>query len=132
MKDRAPAFQFYPRQFAGDDQVMAMDLDAIGAHILLICCAAASPEGYRIDADEYAIRMRVRNPSDEIWQRIKRQLLAGAWKVSPDGKWWIQEGLQRTFQKQKKFSAEQRERRMADGVKTMPNRCRNHAGVMPK
>ena len=129
MKDRAPAFQFYPRQFAGDDQIMAMDLDAIGAHILLICCAAASPEGYRIDADEYAIRMRVRNPSDEIWQRIKRQLLAGAWKVSPDGKWWIQEGLQRTFQKQKKFSAEQRER--ANGrwgkndAESLPESCRS-------
>jgi hypothetical protein len=36
-KERAPAFQFYPRQFSGDDQVMAMDLDDIGAHILLMC-----------------------------------------------------------------------------------------------
>ena len=44
MTMRAPAFQFYPRQFAGDDVVVAMDLDAIGAHILLMCVAAASPE----------------------------------------------------------------------------------------
>lgn len=50
MKDRAPAFQFYPRQFAGDDRVMGMDLEAIGAHILLMCTAAASPERCRIDA----------------------------------------------------------------------------------
>lgn len=28
-KERAPAFQFYPREFAGDDHVMAMDLDAV-------------------------------------------------------------------------------------------------------
>ena len=72
MKERAPAFQFYPRQFAGDDQVMGMDLEAIGAHILLMCAAAASPERCRIDADEYAIRMRLRNPSDERWQSIKK------------------------------------------------------------
>ena len=36
MKQRAPAFQFYPRQFAGDDQLMGMDLEAVGAHILLM------------------------------------------------------------------------------------------------
>ena len=30
MKERAPAFQFFPRQFAGDDQVMGMDLEASG------------------------------------------------------------------------------------------------------
>jgi len=68
MKERPPSFQFYPRQFSGDDQVMGMDLEAVGAHILLICAAASSPEGCRIDADEYAIRMRLRNPSDEAWQ----------------------------------------------------------------
>jgi uncharacterized protein YdaU (DUF1376 family) len=110
MKHRAPAFQFYPRQFAGDDQVMGLDLEAIGAHILLMCAAASSPERYRIHADEYAIRMRLRNPSDDEWQRIKQQLLAGAWKVSADGQWWIQSGLERSFQKQKEFSDQQRDR----------------------
>jgi hypothetical protein len=43
MKERPPSFQFYPRQFAGDDRVMGMDLEAIGAHILLMCAAASSP-----------------------------------------------------------------------------------------
>ena len=136
MKDRAPAFQFYPRQFAGDDQVMGMDLEAIGAHILLMCAAAASPERYRIHADEYAIRMRLRSPSDETWQRIKKQLLAGAWKVSPDGLWWIQSGLERTFQKQKDFSEQQRkkanslwDRRNAKGT---PDSCRSDAQQMPE
>jgi hypothetical protein len=136
MKNRAPAFQFYPRQFAGDDQVMGMDLEAIGAHILLMCAAAASPERCRIDAEEYAIRMRLRNPSDEAWQRIKKQLLAGAWKVSPDGRWWIQSGLERTFQKQKDFSEQQRkkanllwDRRNAN---VMPESCRSDAESTPE
>jgi hypothetical protein len=136
VKDRAPAFQFYPRQFAGDDQVMGMDLEAIGAHILLMCAAAASPEGCRIDADEYAIRMRLRNPSDEQWLSIKKQLLAGAWKVSEDGKWWIQAGLQRTFQKQKDFSSSQREKAKArwchNDTEALPDASRTDAEPMPE
>ncbi len=135
MKERAPAFQFFPRQFAGDDQVMGMDLEAIGAHILLICSAASSPERCRIDADEYAIRMRLRNPSDQSWERIKKQLLAGAWKLSADGKWWIQDGLRRTFEKQKNFSEHQRERANARWYRTdaelMPDSSRANAEPMP-
>jgi uncharacterized protein YdaU (DUF1376 family) len=135
MKERAPAFQFYPRQFAGDDQVMGMDLEGVGAHILLMCAAAASPEGCRIDADEYAIRMRLRNPTDESWQRIKKQLLGGAWKVSDDGKWWIQQGLERTFNKQKEFSALQSERAnvkwKSKDAGSMPNLSRKDAESIP-
>lgn len=136
MKDRAPAFQFYPRQFAGDDRIMGMDLEAIGAHILLMCAAAASPEGCRIDADEYAIRMRLRNPDNEAWQRIQKQLLAGAWKVSSDGKWWTQAGLERTFQKQKEFSDRQRAKAHhkwgKDVAEPMPDPCRTDAKAMPE
>jgi uncharacterized protein YdaU (DUF1376 family) len=136
VKNRAPAFQFYPRQFAGDDQVMGMDLEAIGAHILLMCAAAASPERCRIDADEYATRMRLRNPCDEAWHRIKKQLLAGAWKVSTDGKWWIQAGLERTFQKQKDFSASQREKANArwsqKNAEVIPDTSRTDARLMPE
>jgi hypothetical protein len=110
MSNRPPAFQFYPRQFAADDHVMAMDLDAVGAHILLMCAAAASPQGHRIPVDERAIRTRLRNPSEEDWQRIKGQLLAGPWKLSEDHQWWEQDGLCRTLQRQKEFSAQQRAR----------------------
>jgi hypothetical protein len=87
-----------------------MDLDAIGAHILLICAAAASPEGYRIHADERAIRVRLRNPSDEDWARIKSQIFGTAWKLSQNGEWWEQHGLRRIIEKQREFSAKQRER----------------------
>jgi uncharacterized protein YdaU (DUF1376 family) len=135
MKERAPAFQFYPRQFAGDDRVMGMDLEAIGAHILLMCAAAASPEQCRIDADEYAIRMRLRNPSNEAWERIKKQLLAGAWKISSDGKWWIQSGLERTFQKQKEFSERQRKKANQkwgkDDAEPLPDSGPIAAGALP-
>jgi hypothetical protein len=135
MKHRPPAFQFYPRQFAGDDRVMGMDLEAIGAHILLMCAAASSPERCRIHADEYAIRMRLRNPSDDDWQRIKKQLLSGAWKVSEDGQWWIQNGLQRTLEKQEEFSNKQRNRANARwssrDAKSAPDACGTDAAAMP-
>jgi len=74
MTMRSPAFQFYPRQFAGDHAVMAMDLDVVGAHILLMCVAAASPEyripagnppdGCRMPSGEKAIRNRLRKPPE--------------------------------------------------------------------
>ena len=124
MKERPPAFQFFPRQFAGDDQVMGMDLEAIGAHILLMCAAANSPERYRIPADEYAIRMRLRNPSDEVWLRIKKQFLAGARKVSERGQWWIQSGFEVTFQKQKEFSNQQ-------SARAQPKWSRQSGHAMP-
>lgn len=133
-KERAPAFQFYPRQFSGDDQVMAMDLDTIGAHILLMCNAAASPERYRIEADERAIRNRVRNPGDRDWKRIKAQLLRGAWKVTTDSLWWEQQGLRRAHEKQQAFSDAQRGRASARWTNAermpeeVPDECRTDAG----
>lgn len=110
MKDRPPAFQFYPRQFSGDDQVQMMDLDTVGAHILLICAAGSSPEGYRIATDDDGIRNIVRHPDDKNWKRIKRQLLRGAWKVSGDGLWWESSGLRKVIEKRRLFSEEQKKR----------------------
>ncbi|WP_114205438.1 hypothetical protein [Acidisarcina polymorpha] len=139
MKQRSPAFQFFPRQFAGDDEVMSMDLDTVGAHILLICAAAASPECFRIASDEHAIRTRLRNPSDDNWQRIKLQLLRGAWKIDADGKWWMQDGLRRSFEKQRIFSetqqyrANQRYRNVAGTQpEVLPKGSREDAGDAPK
>lgn len=100
--------QFYFRQFAGDEHVMSMDLDAVGAHILLMCAAGASEHGYKLAYDERALRVRLRNPSDPDFSRIMSQLLAGAWKVSEDGKWLVQYGQRRTLLKQKEFSAKQK------------------------
>lgn len=102
-KERSPAIQFYFRQFAGDEHVMALDLDAVGAHILLMCAAGASNRGYKLPSDERMIRNIIRNPSDLDWQRIKCQLLSGAWKISKDGSWWEQRGMRRSILKRKVF-----------------------------
>ncbi len=136
-QQRSPAFQFYPRQFSGDDAVMAMDLDTVGAHILLMCTAAASPESCRIAAEDRAIRNRLRNPGDEDWKRIKQQLLdSGAWKLSPDGQWWIQDGLRRSFEKQKSFSESQRQRAnkryCPETTEGLPKLCPSAAETLPE
>lgn len=106
-KGRSPAMQFYFRLFSGDEKVMAMDLDSVGAHILLMCMAGASEFGSRLVYDKRAIRNVLRNPSDEDFERIMGQLLAGAWKISADGKFIIQEGMERILAKQKAFSKKQ-------------------------
>mgnify|MGYP001582997592 CR=1 FL=1 len=98
--------QFYFRQFAADEQVMTMDLDSVGAHILLMCAAGASQEGWRLSGDERAIKNLLRNPENLAWIRIKKQLLSGPWKVAKDG-FWEQEGMRRVLIKQKEFSKTQ-------------------------
>src|ERR1700722_3428879 len=64
------------------------------------------------------------------------QLLAGAWKASPDGKWWVQVGLERTFQKQKDFSEKQRDRAKSKwcrkDAEVVPDSSRKDAGAMPE
>ena len=102
--------QFYFRQFAGDESVQVMDLDAVGAHILLMCMAGASAELFRVPSDERKLRAICRNPSEADWARIREQLLDGPWKVSEDGRWWLQRGMMRTFMKQKAFHASASER----------------------
>lgn len=85
-----------------------MDLDAVGAHILLMCAAGASDEGYRLAFDKHAIRNILRGPSDENFERILQQLLRGAWKISQCNRWITQSGQQRTLLKQREFSKKQR------------------------
>lgn len=108
-KDRSPAMQFYFRLFSGDEKVMAMDLDSVGAHILLMCMAGASEYGYRLVYDKRAIRNVLRNPSEQDFDRIMTQLLAGAWKVSDDGQYLVQDGMRRILLRQKAFSKKQAE-----------------------
>ena len=103
-KERSPSVQFYFRQFSGDENVQAMDLDVIGAHILLICFAGSSAERYRLVYDKEKLRRLLRNESVQRFEQILAQLLEGAWKISEDGLWIEQHGLHRSLQKQKDFS----------------------------
>ncbi len=125
--------QFYFRQFSGDESVASMDLDAVGAHILLMCYAGASKHLYKIEFSDEKLRRILRGVSDENWVRIKQQLLC-AWEVSEDGKWLVQNGMKRSLAKRKAFCDKQRERattRWAN-VKSVPEVYRNDTGSVPK
>jgi hypothetical protein len=107
MSSRSPAVQFYFRQFSGDEHVISMKLQEVGCHILLMCAAGASQDGYRLRNDERLLRSICRNIRRSTWKRIFKVMLRGAWKLSQDHKWIEQDGLRRSFLKQKNFSEKQ-------------------------
>lgn len=131
-KGRSPSMQFYFRQFTGDEHVKAMDLDTVGAHILLMCYAGASPERYRLhNKPDFLRRLLKLNLSD--FERIFAQLLEGAWKVSPCGLWIEQHGMYATLKKQKEFSKLRADAANArwGNAKGMQNGCKTDANAMP-
>lgn len=111
-----------------------MDLDTVGAHILLMCAAGASSRGYRLPSDERFLRSQIKFPKNDDWARIKSQLLNGAWKISEDGKWWVQEGLKRSIYKTNEFLALQSEKGKKGAAKrwSTPNDSRGHNPVIAK
>lgn len=121
--------QFYFRQFSGDESVASMDLDTVGAHILLMCYVGASKHLFKIEFSDEKLRRILRGVSDENWSRIKQQLLS-AWEVSEDGKWLVQNGMKRSLAKRKAFCDKQRERANARwaNAKKIPEACRNDTG----
>ena len=110
MNDRSPAIQFYFRQFSGDEHVLSMNLQEIGCHILLMCAAGASKEGYRLPNNEKVLRSICRNIRRSTWGPIFQSLTRGAWKLSRNRRWIEQDGLRRSFMKQQDFSNKQKEK----------------------
>lgn len=131
--ERSPAIQFYFKQFVGDENILCMDLDAVGAHILLMCYAGASEHRYKIRHQKDRIRKLIRCNDFDRFEIILAQLLEGAWKVSDDGEWIEQHGLKRSFLKQKEYSKAQSERAMRrwGNAERMPDVCQRIAEVMP-
>lgn len=132
--ERSPAIQFYFKQFVGDENILCMDLDAVGAHILLMCYAGASEHQYKIRYQKDRIRKLIRCNDFDRFEIILAQLLEGAWKVSEDGEWLEQHGLKRSLLKQKEFSRLQSERIKArwDNTKRIPDVYRNDTEVVPE
>jgi uncharacterized protein YdaU (DUF1376 family) len=95
---RAPAFQFYPKQWLGDDKVMGMDWDARAMHMHLMCIAWQQDPPCTIPDDDAMMRRWLANP--ENWPDLKAQILT-AWKLT-DGR-WSQAGLLAEFNKQTAF-----------------------------
>lgn len=130
VKKRPPAFQFYPKQWLGDDKVNLMDLDAQGAHLRLMCFAWQQTPAGTLPDDDLMLRMWAGNPKE--WDRIKPQVLK-AWKKR--GKRYCSLGLMREYKKQKEFFKKQKakaERRWAkprkiDGATALPRHYHGNA-----
>src|SRR6188474_1476428 len=101
---RAPAFQFYPKQWLGDDQVLLMDWDARGMHVHLMCIAWQQEPPCSLPNDDSALKKWCGNP--KRWRKVKDQILS-AWKVIGDR--LVQEGLLREYEKQRNYSESRRQ-----------------------
>ncbi len=97
MEKSPPAFQFYPRQWLGDDKVMLMDWDAKAMHFHLICIAWQREQPCTIPNDEATIRKWVLQPTDEVWKRVWPQIKE-AWQKGRGGL-LVQRGLLAVYQK---------------------------------
>lgn len=98
---KSPAFQFYPKQWLGDDNVMLMDFDARGMHVHLMCIAWQQTPPCSIPSDDAIIRKWCGDfKDDKSWERAKQQVFR-AWKKRR-GRWY-QEGLLSQFHKQQRF-----------------------------
>jgi uncharacterized protein YdaU (DUF1376 family) len=96
---KAPAFQFYPKQYLADDNVLLMDWTARGMHLHLMCIAWQQPQPCTLPDDDAILRKWCEEPQD--WERLKAQIFR-AWKLR-NGR-WVQDGLRREYQKQREFS----------------------------
>lgn len=79
--ERAPAFQFYPRDFIGDLDVAAASLEEVGAYTLLLCYAWLK-EGLPDEPDKLARALHIsRAKFDRLWEA-----LAEKFPASTDGR----------------------------------------------
>jgi uncharacterized protein YdaU (DUF1376 family) len=97
---KAPAFQFYPKQFLGDDQVLLMSTEAIGAHILLMCVAWQQDPPCSLPNDTEKIRKWTRL-GIKSWRKRENEILS-AWRLEGDR--WYQDGLLKEKKKQEELS----------------------------
>ncbi len=105
-QEKAPAFQFYVKQWLGDDKVLQMDWDARAMHMHLMCIAWQQDDPCSIPNDEKKLRKWLGNPDDETWARVWPEIQQ-AW--TPVGDRLVQKGLLRQLKKQKKYSARGKE-----------------------
>lgn len=95
---RAPAFQFYPKQWLGDDKVMAMSWEARGMHMHLMCIAWQQDPPCTLPDDDALLCRWLSNPRK--WSDLKGQIFT-AWKLI-EGR-WQQGGLLAEFDKQTSY-----------------------------
>lgn len=107
-KEKSPAVQWYPKQYLGDDKVLAMEWDARGMHHWLLNISWQQEPRGTIPNDTGLIRRWLGSPSDEIWRRVWPQIKE-SWLLQ-DGR-FVNAGMLRAAQRQEAYS----KRRTKDG-----------------
>lgn len=126
----SPAFQFYPKQWLADDNVLLMDLDAQALHLRCMCLAWQQDPPCTLPDDDDMLRKWCGNPQD--WDRIKSQIFR-AWRK--DGDRWVQDGLLRELTKQLDLREKRQaaaEKRWSKKPKCKQKGCKKNAKAMPR
>jgi uncharacterized protein YdaU (DUF1376 family) len=117
---KSPAFQFYPRDWLGDPEIMLMDWDARGMHLHCMCIAWMHTDACALPNNDSMLMRWLGVTDAQDWQeRLKPQIFS-AWKL--EGDQWVQSRLKREKIKQLEFS----EKRKKAADKRWENRAAPH------
>lgn len=122
---KPPAFQFYPKQWLGDDKVLAMSWCARAMHMHLMCIAWQQEPPCTIPNDDDLIKRWLQNPKN--WHSVKNEIFA-AWIL--DGERWLQRGLLEIYERQKAYRdtrSANAKKRWIDNAHASPKSCINDA-----
>ncbi len=123
---KSPAFQFYPRDWLGDPEIMLMDWDAKAMHLHCICIAWLHTDACALPDDDALLCKWLNIQNDADWvERLKPQIFS-AWSLE-DG-CWIQKRLKR-----EKIKQLERSSKMKNAAKSRWNKGKNtDANAMQK
>ncbi len=109
---KSPAFQFYVKDWLGDDKVMLMSSGARALHLHFMCLAWQQEPACTLPDDDSMLQAWAANMPDwidlrERWPRLKAEVFR-AWTFIADKGRWLQAGLLKQFKKQQDTSATKR------------------------
>lgn len=111
---RPEAIQWNSKQWLGDNKILAMDWDARAMHFHLLNLSTQEEPPGSIPNDMAAISRWLSSPSDDVWRRVRPQILA-AWELRGDR--WFSPGMERTFEKKANYAS-----RPQNGTTSVPYR----------
>jgi hypothetical protein len=107
---RPESIQWQHRRWLGDQRVLGMDWDAKAMHFHLLMMSIQEEPPGSIPDDMALIRRWLGSPSEEIWRRVRPQVLS-AWTLRTDR--WFNTGMVGTFERKERFN-----KRYENGTKT--------------
>lgn len=81
--DRAPSFQFYPRDYLADGAVQGMSFDQQGRYVRSLCLSWDTTTPGEATEDQWRRWMCL---TTKQWEK-QRQTMAEAFEIGPDGVW---------------------------------------------